>query len=331
MNFDIYLKFINKLTLKKITNFLKIKTSYFISVIFKKPVRYGIPWSISVEPGNYCNLKCVQCPVGLNMLTRPKGFMPIDTYEKIIDQTHKYLLNLFLYFQGEPFMNKNLTEMIRLANKKNIFVSLSTNGHFLNRETSEEIVKAGLDYIIISLDGTDGKTYEQYRRNGDWSRVVQGIINLTQAKRKFNSKLPFIELQFLVLKTNQHQINDFKQLCKQLKADKCSLKTAQIEDFSTAEMFIPDIPKYSRYHKSNGTWHLKKKLKNRCPRLWNSAVITWDGTVVPCCYDKDAKYALGNVNHDRFKDITSGKNFREFASKLLTNRKQIDICTNCNE
>jgi len=331
MNVFFYLNFVKKIKLKKIINFLKLYISYLLSVTFKKAFKFGNPYSISIEPTTMCNLKCPQCPTGKQELTRPKGFISFNSFKIIIDQIYPYLLNLFLYFQGEPLLNRDLFKLITYANSKNIFTVTSTNGHYLNEENCKNIVYSKLDKIIISLDGTNQASYKKYRKNGNFEKVIKGINKLTETKLKLNSKTPFIEIQFIVLKTNEHQINDFKKLCKDLKINKISLKSAQIYNYQNDNEFIPNIKKYSRYVKENDSWEIKNKLKNKCWRLWNSSVITWNGEVLPCCFDKDAKYSFGNVLNQNFKKIIKNEKFYLFANKLLTNRKSIDICNNCSE
>ncbi len=330
MNFVLYSSFVSKLTFKKTFNALKAGLSYGLSNILKKPVRWGFPISISVEPTNFCNLRCPQCPVGLNLLTRPKGFMDFETFKLIIDQAYPYLLNLFVYFQGEPLLHKQLPGFIRYATGKNIFTGLATNAQFLDYSAAQNLVKSKLDYIIISMDGTEQQTYEKYRAGGKLDKVIQAVQNISLAKKQLGSKLPSVELQFIVFRHNQHQIKDFLNLAKQLKVNKATIKSAQIEDFSTIEQFIPAIPRFSRYTKVNGQWKNKRKLKNRCWRLWNSVVITWDGTVVPCCYDKDAQYAFGSVYEGNLFDLVKNEKFKTFAFRVLTDQQSIDICRNCN-
>lgn len=331
MNVFFYLNFIKKIKFKKITNFFKIYFSYLLSVSLKRAIKFGNPYSISIEPTTNCNLKCTQCPVGRQELTRPKGFISDKNFKIVIDQIYPYLLNLFIYFQGEPFLNTDLFKLISYANYKNIFTVTSTNGHYLNKENCRNIVNSKLDKIIISLDGTNQSSYEKYRKNGNFEKVVEGINNLTETKLKLNSKTPLIEVQFLVLKTNENEIKDFKNLCKHLKVNKVSLKSAQIYNFQNDNEFIPNSKKYSRYIKGKGSWKIKKRKQNKCWRLWNSAVITWNGEVLPCCFDKDAKYSFGNIFDENFSQINKNKNFYLFANKLLNNRKSIDICNNCSE
>jgi len=332
--------FIKKITLKKIFNFIKIKISFFISTISKKSFRWGLPYSLSVEPTNICNLHCPECPSGNGELTRSRGNILLDDYKKIIDESYKYLLNLFLYFQGEPFIYKNIFEMIKYASDKNIYTVTSTNGHFLSKENSQKIVESGLDKLIVSLDGTTQEVYERYRISGSLEKVIEGIKNLIEVKNNLKSKTPFVELQFLVLGTNEHQKNDFLKLGKSLNVNSIKLKTAQIYDYKNGSKFIPKDEKYSRYISqkvslshplTNPKYVLKKKLKNSCYRLWNSAVITINGEVLPCCFDKNAKHSFGNIKNNSITEVINNDNFKNFANRLLKNKKNIDICRNCEE
>ena len=331
MSKNLLLIFLKKINFTKVINLSKIVFSFYWSSVFNAQFRWGMPFSVSVEPTTLCNLKCPECPVGKNTLNRLKGTISFDLFEKIINQTQKYLLNLFLYFQGEPYLSKNIFKLIEYAHKKKIFVSTSTNGHFLTPDFAQKTVKSGLDKLIISMDGTTQSVYESYRVGGDINKVKNAIKNIVDAKMKFNSKTPFIEVQFLVFSTNEHQIEEMKLFCKQQNVDKLSLKSAQIYDLDKNNSLLPKNIKYRRYKYENQNWILKKKLKNRCFRLWNSVVFTWNGEVLPCCFDKDAKYSFGNVNDNKVADLISNKKFKNFAKQLQSNRKSIDICNNCSE
>jgi radical SAM protein with 4Fe4S-binding SPASM domain len=95
---------------------------------------------------------------------------------------------------------------------------------------------------------------------------------------------------------------------------------------------IPTIDKYSRYRRDkDGVMQVKSGMKNHCWKLWQSNVITWDGLVVPCCFDKDAMHRLGNLKNQSFKEIWHNDNYKQFRKELMAGRKNIDICANCSE
>ena len=325
--------FVRKLSFTKILNLLKLYFNYYFSILFKTSKRFAYPTSISIEPTTTCNLQCPECPAGLRAFTRKTGNISTELYTKIINEFAPYLTNLILYFQGEPYLHTEFFSMINHASvKKKIYTTTSTNGHFLSIGNAKKTVVSGLDKIIISIDGTTQEIYEQYRKNGELETVLQGVKNLVSMKKELKSKTPFVVVQFLVLGTNEHQINDIKKLTKEIGVNKLELKTAQIYDYKNGNLLIPKNQKYSRYQLSkNGTYSIKNMLKNRCERLWNSTVITWNGDVLPCCFDKDAKYKFGNLQNSTFKEINNNKLYQNFRKQLQKSRKNIDICRNCTE
>jgi radical SAM protein with 4Fe4S-binding SPASM domain len=331
-NFTEALKLLSKLTPTRFFNLVKVFLSYWISVISQKPIMLGLPISIAIEPTNYCNLFCKECPSGSGELNRKRGFLDDENFNKIISNIPKQTMFLNFNFQGEPFLNLNTINFIKASVKRNVYTSISTNAHFPNKEVCENIVKSGLHKIIVSLDGANNQIYQTYRSGGDFETVINNIQKLIMVRRELNSKTPQIVLQFLVLKSNEHQINEINLLGKKLGVDKIELKSAQVIHFEDIENTIPTISKFSRYKKSkSGTYLLKRKIRNRCYKMWSSTVICWDGNIVPCCFDKDAQFKMGNIFENEFEELWNSKNYNHFRKKILKDRKSFDICCNCNE
>lgn len=318
-----------KLTLKKVWNLVLLRTSFYISLLSGRAIHWGKPYAISIEPTTSCNLRCPECISGLRSFSRPTGMLSSEIYKKIIDQSSSYLTYLMLYFQGEPYLNPNFFEFIRYASGKQIYTSTSTNGHFLNDENARETIDSGLDRIIISLDGTDQKSYEKYRLGGSFQKVIEGTKKLVYWKKKMNKKNPYIILQFLIFRSNEHQVADIRELSKALKVDRLLLKTAQINNPDKHSERIPVNPEYSRYTYEKGQYILKNRYYNKCWRMWGSTVITWDGKVVPCCFDKDAKYTLGDITGDDLNKVWRNDRQKKFRQRILNGRQSIDICRNC--
>lgn len=327
------LNLISKLTLKRCINSFKVLISYYVSRIFKKPIAWGLPISISFEPTTSCNLRCPECPSGLRAFTRPTGMLEKNFFEKTIDEIHKELLYLIFYFQGEPYLNTDFLKMVAYAHKKKIYTATSTNAHYLTDEKAKQTVLSGLDRLIISIDGTTQDVYQQYRVGGSLDKVIEGTKNIVKWKKELKSKTPFIFFQFLVVKPNEHQIEEVKKLGKELGVDQVRFKTAQVYDFENdPHQLIPTIDKYSRYKKNKeGKVVSKSGLGNYCWKLWHANVISFDGLVVPCCFDKDATHQLGNLKMQSFKDVWQNNNYKQFRRELMKSRKNIDICSNCSE
>ncbi len=324
--------FLRKLTLRKLLNAARVLASYYVTRWLKRPVAWGLPFTISFEPTTACNLRCPECPSGLRAFTRPTGNLKADFFRNTLDQLADKLMYLIFYFQGEPYINPSFLEMVAYAHRKKIYTITSTNGHFLNEENAEKTVKSGLDRLIISVDGTTQETYEQYRVGGQLSQVLEGAKNMVAAKKKLKSSTPHLVFQFLVVRPNEHQIEEIYQLAKEIGVDEVKLKSAQVYDYTFGNPLITTIEKYARYQQdADGQWKVKHKLVNACWKMWHSCVITWDGMVVPCCFDKDASHRLGDSKTNSFASIWQGEAYQHFRQKLLKGRKEIDICTNCTE
>ncbi len=326
------LSFSSMLSRRRVANIWKNYNSYKKAIRTKVPVHPALPFSISVEPTTSCNLRCPECPSGLRSFTRPTGMLQPEIFRKVIDELHGSLSYLILYFQGEPYLNPDFMEMVHYAGNKSIYTATSTNAHFLNQENIEKTIESGLNRLIISMDGTDQKSYETYRVGGNLENVINGIKALMEAKKKLRSKTPYIILQFLLFQHNIHQIPEIQKLARLLGADKLEFKTAQVYDYEKGSELIPDNARYSRYRQNgHGNYVIKNSFSDKCWKMWHSCVMTWDGDIVPCCFDKDAKYKMGNIREQSFASIWNGEKYQAFRNRLFSGRKEIDICTNCSE
>ncbi len=319
------------LTIGRVINAKKIILSFIVSKILRKPVVWGMPVSYSIEPTNHCNLKCPECPSGLGELTRPLGLLKLNDFKNLINQIENTAFYVQLFFQGEPYINKNLPEMIKYARSKNIYVSISTNGHFITKKNVDYVLENAPDKLIFSIDGLDETTYQNYRVGGTFKQADEGLKLLTRKRDELGRKIPFIELQFIVMKQNEHQVEELLKYGKENGVDKITLKTMQVSSYENAIKFLPENPKFRRYIIEGKSIKVKSNLKNHCFALWRTSVITWDGKVVPCCFDKDANFTLGILNGKSFDEIWRSKEYMQFRKKILNNRKGLSMCNNCTE
>lgn len=324
--------FIKNLTAFKILNSFKLRFSYCFSAIFNTYWHIGYPESLSIEPAAICNLKCPECSVTIAQnKSGNKQFLSIVDYKNIIDQVYRHLVYLQLFFQGEPFLNNSVFDMIKYASHKNIYTSISTNGHFLSQNNCNKIIESGLNRIIISLDATTADVYSIYRVGGNFEKVVLGITELVKAKLKKKSAKPFVELQMVVFSTNEHQIPEFINLSRKLGADGYKIKSAQINNLCDCNKLVPKNRKYARYVKnSKGNWVLNRNQNFKCKRVWFSMVINTCMQALPCCFDKNSSYSYGNVKNNinlLFKSVKA----KQFRQAVWGNYKQIPECLNCTE
>ena len=316
----------------KCWNAFKVWVSYFTSRWLGSNRHPGLPMSVSIEPTTACNLGCPECPSGLKMFSRKTGNVRADDYRGWIDELSKHVIHLNLYFQGEPFIHPEIFELVKIAHERKIFTSTSTNGHFLTPENARQTIESGLDRIIISIDGVTQDVYEQYRVHGKLDKVLEGTRNLVHARTTLKSRTPQIIFQFLVVAPNEHQVQDVVHLASEIGVDEVRFKTAQVYDFINGNPLIPSDERYSRYVRgADGTYQVKNALDNQCWRMWSGCVITWNGRVVPCCFDKDATHELGVIGERSFVEIWNGPAYVNFRKALMNSRADIDICSNCSE
>ena len=324
-----YIRSISYLNFRKFFNFLLAEFSFRVhSMMFDK---FRRPVFLSVEPADFCQLRCPQCPVG--MAARNKGALVED---KVVFDTltelKKSLIQVIFYFQGEPLLNPRLNEYIRFAHEVGIYTSTSTNAMLLNSDNARKLVESGLDKLIVSVDGATQEVYEQYRKGGKLERALDGIGFVQEWKQKLGSRTPFVEMQFIVFGTNEHQIGEVKRLAKSSGADSLTLKTAQIYDFENPNPLHTSLSRYSRYRKQpDGSYVLKNPLKNRCRRVISGAVLNVKGEVLPCCFDKGSEFSYGSVTDADFMTLWQNKKATDFRKAVYTNRKQFEMCRNCTE
>jgi len=322
---------LNYITFKRSLNLFKIGISYLFSLVGIQITSRLQPLFVSVEVANYCNLQCPECPVGIGINPKTgRARFDFNLYKSLIDEQKSTLQHVILYFQGEPLLNKELPQFIEYAHRAKIYTSTSTNCQLLNKKNAKNIVLSGLDKLIVSVDGTTQEVYEKYRVGGDLQTALDGIKELVLCKNELNSVTPLIEMQFIVFKTNEHQMDEMKELAKSLRVDRLVFKTAQLYDFEQGSERLTTIEKYARYRlKPDGNYQIKSNLPNHCWRLWSGTVVNAKGEVLPCCFDKSSEFSFGSVAIQPLSDSWHTKKASGFRDSILKNRKQYEMCRNC--
>ncbi len=267
--------------------------------------------------------------------------MDYEKYKSLINQLEQYLISIELTNYGEPFIHPHILDMISYAKKYNIFVTIESNGFLFKRGSTfiKDFIKSGVDHIKLALDGIDQKTLTKYRIGSNYNEFMDGLRYLLEERNRMRQKLPIVELQFIVMKHNRHQLVLITDLAKTLKIDKLTIKSLGInflieddDDYSIIEQFLSLDSKISRYYKDdNGIIHLKGRIKNQCRWLHSSAVILANGDVVPCCYDATGEFVMGNAFMEPFLKIWTGAKYRKFRHIVYHKRHIIKMCRICSE
>ncbi len=311
------------LTMKRILNVINVS----VSMIFSDASVGGAPVLVEMEPTARCNLRCFSCPTGLGRLGRPIGDMKYEDFKKVIDEIGDSVLALVLYLHGEPFLSKDIYKMISHAKKKGIFVVVSTNGNFLD---VKKLVRSGLQYLIVCLDGVTPETYVKYRIGGNFGKVVANIESIVREKRRTGSRTPFLDLHFIANRYNEHETPKIKEIARNLGVDNLIIKKFVPPPFVIRSKnpgkygkMLSFLPKAKEYR-----YDLKVSRKGICDRAWVSTTITWDGFLIPCCYDTSAVFKFGKVFKNKFGSVWNGEEYRSFRKKLA-NKREIPLCFRC--
>ncbi len=288
------------------------------------------PMFVSVEPAAICQLHCPECPVGMRkgerLADRVERFMSREVWERVLEQIAPYAHTVQFYFQGEPLLHKDLPQMIREAHERGLYTIVSTNAQALTMEMAEELIKAGLSKIIVSMDGLTEETYAAYRVGGSLEQCMHALSWLREAKERLRGGTT-IELQCLRLRSNEHEWREFMKRYKAFGADRLVFKTAQLYDYSDGHPLMPSDERYSRYTKGvDGHYH-RKPIGRGCLRVWSGVVITTTGEVLPCCYDKAHAYAYGNIMKESLETLFG--NERALAFRKAALQQSPDICKQC--
>lgn len=306
--------------------------SYAFSMLGHQHVRH-MPTFVALEPANYCMLHCPQCPVGMrgneSRQDTSRSVMSLELCRDVIDQVASTAHTVIFHFQGEPLLNPALPEMVRYAHEKRLFTMLSTNAQTLTKELAQALSEAGLDRIIISMDGITQESYAHYRCGGNLDRVKAGLRYLSAIPRRLR---PEIVLQCLYLKSNEHEWEELKRSYKALGADRLEMKTAQFYQYENGHPDMPSDERYSRYYRGlDGRYHIKNPLRNRCYRLWSGCVITAEGEMLPCCQAKNRAFSYGNVRDVSFRQTWQSQQAVAFRDRVLRDRASVEMCGNCPE
>jgi radical SAM protein with 4Fe4S-binding SPASM domain len=299
------------------------------------------PSTLMVEPTNACNLHCPACPTGAGILNRPPRAMSGDEFGKILDQALAppgYLRRVTLFNYGEPFLCKDLLRMVRYAADRGLETFTSTNGQFFGGEKiADEVVASGLTELLVCLDGADQETIRRYRKEANFDEILSGIRRILAARAKTGRATPIVELQFIVMKHNESQIERMRLIAAGLGVDRFIVKTVGINSAMPgferlAEELLPADLSGSRYERrADGSFALKGEPGCGCEYVFSTLVVNSNGDVVPCCYDIHSEHVMGNLFRQPLAEVWLGEKFRDFRRRAGARREAVAICRHCPE
>lgn len=276
-----------------------------------------------IEVTNRCTLRCPTC--FSHQDGRQKADLSYANFKKIIDENHDLIESLTLYNYGEPLLNDDLPAMVAYAKSQKIgFIKIATNGMNLTSTRAKELIASGLDYLSISIDGATRKVYEKFRVGGDFKKVVTYTRNLVKLKNMLKSTLK-IEIQFIIMRHNEHEIEAIEKLARKLGVNRLRLKTVLVKK-DEWQYLLPRNEYYNRYSFNAEEAQCRKPL--------HEVVINCDGTVIPCCYivgNDIEKFKIGNVFEQSLGEILDSEKYKAFVRICSTQKRSLSSCRHCPE
>ena len=274
------------------------------------------PLNVAIEPCNRCNLNCTMC--ANSKLTRPRGQMDILLYKKLIDEiaAENPHTRVWLDYYGEPLLQRfRLFYMIDYAKKKGLTsINFNTNATLLDREMTEMILDSGMDFISIDCDGWSKEVYEKIRIKADRDVTYANIEYFLKRRAERGLKKPIVEVKAMEMEENAHEIDTIVQYWRERGA------------WTAVRRLI------SWGGAVDGIAPIAQKDRVACGTAVGIMVVIWDGRVVNCVMDVDAKHVCGDANTESLKSIWQRRN-KDMVQKHMEHKfdELPEICWNCTD
>lgn len=284
--------------------FLKNRTEWYVYPVIKRVPDF--PLHIDFETSSLCNLNCPMC-YRPHRSDKNDGLMDFDVFKKGIDECAEHgLYSIRLSWRGEPTMHPHIIDMIRYAKSRDISeVSFITNGYNLNDELSEGLVRAGLDYFSVSIDGI-GEKYEEIRYPARFDETVEKLKTVRHMRDNFGGGYPRI------------RINSIWSAVKDHKKEYFSI-------FNPIVDFITVNPDYDHSLDATGV-----DPRHVCQYLFQRLTVMWDGTVPLCICDKSKEVILGSIGEKTLAEIWHGEEMNLVRRKHVEGKiTEVPPCIKC--
>jgi len=301
-----------------------------LSAALRRPVVWAPPRHIAAEVTNFCNLRCRMCKWGQRVLERDKGFMDYDKFCKLIDEISPNVRRISFPWYGEPFTRDDFGRFVRHASGRGMTIHIQTNGTFLHKCELDYLTECNVRSVSVAIDGLEQETYEAYRVGGNLAEVVDGVKRLVTLRRERGGRYPErIEMNYLVMKHNEHELPRVREYGRNLGFDRVKIKSPHVDRTEEGRKLLPTDPQYRRYEDG----FLLKSGRDRkpgCRDLWRSAVISWQGAMGLCCMDSDCEHSPGNVFDEGFFPVWFGRKMQAWRRAVLKNKAGIPLCKDCH-
>ena len=295
------------------------------------------PFTVLIEPSSLCNFKCVQCFQSLrepSYFTRTQGTLPLARFRRVMEQLQAWpgpklkVLKLSLY--GEPLLNPDFCEMLRLAREADVAerIETTTNASLLSRDIAAKLVEYGLDYARVSIYASDQAKHLAVTGSAlDIGVIHENLRVLQEIKTCRGSEKPFVSCKMLDAygEENERFTRMYEDVADEVYLDKPH-GWIQVDgaDF---------IKKFYRDGAAGAMADLRQHSTRRiaCPMAFTTMAVRSNGDVSPCCVDFIGGTNLGNVDKTSLQEIWNSDPWYEFGKMQLEDRKtENSSCARCD-
>jgi radical SAM protein with 4Fe4S-binding SPASM domain len=321
-----------------------------------------LPRSLQVEVTGACNLRCRMCLVSYRpALGKTSGSMDFATFKGLVDELPE-LEVVTMQGLGEPLLAPDFFQMLEYLAERGIRMGFNTNGTLLTRERAERLVELGVEWLHVSLDGASAATYEDVRHRSNFELVKGNVRGLVDVMRAKGAEKPELELVFVAMRRNLHELRDLVRLTAEWGIPKLWVQNLshsfsdtdpagtyrEIREYAAAEaLWMGPEDEATRVFEEARALARELGVSIRLPRLeqpelgrklgtpgcgwpFDSSYVTHDGHLQPCCAVMGADRAvLGDAKTDGFAAVWDGDAYRTFREKLLTDDPP-DVCAGCS-
>jgi radical SAM protein with 4Fe4S-binding SPASM domain len=315
-----------------------------------------LPTALQVEVTSACNLRCAMCLVRYRPpVNKLAGAMPLAMLRRLVDDVPG-LRVLTLQGLGEPLLAPELLEMIGYVKSRGVRVGFNSNATLLTRERADELVAAGLDWLHVSLDGADAQTFEDIREGARFDRVLANLGGLVAAKRAAGSATPWLRVVFVAMRRNVAQLPELVALLgrigvRDLRVQNLSHSFGdtdpagayrEIREYAADQALWTGADRraaetaYAAAGRAAHEYGVALRLpepveatRPGCGWPWDSAYVTSQGVVQPCCMVMgDDRMSLGRLSERSFAEIWAGPAYQEFRRRLRDGDPS-EVCRGC--
>jgi MoaA/NifB/PqqE/SkfB family radical SAM enzyme len=173
------------------------------------------PHKAYVEPTNACNLACATCV--RHSWDEAEGFMDRATFEAVVEGIEPGGTVAFMGL-GEPLLHPGFLEMVRLAKVRGLRTEVTTNALLLDDAMAKGLLDAGLDQLVVSIDGANAEAFGLVRSGASLESVVENVRRLQDGRGPNYGPGTQIGVEFVAMRSNIGELPGLGRLAAQLGA-----------------------------------------------------------------------------------------------------------------